>query len=301
MFPVRLHRFVRPLIFAAAMLFAGAAGATFHLWKIYQLYSNADGSVQYIMFETQVAGQQFVQDHFVVTQQGQTNHEYMFPKDLPGDSLSRNFLIATQGFADLGVLTPDYVVPNGFLFLPDGVVAFLGADALDYADLPTDGVRSLNRAGQINSNNWPTNYAGDSASLTAPVPTKRDPPTATAAVTGPITGRTLSVTMTPPANALNLNGSVFIAAWLPPSLGSGILLMSSSGGWTPFTSCNVAPEAQSGPLRATHQLPVVVAPTDLSALRGTLLFAAYGIGATVAAACTDMVSNLTISLANVLN
>ena len=296
----RFHRFMPALVLAACMFFANPAGATFHLWKIYEVFSSADGRVQYVMFESIATGQQYLQDHSFVAQQGMTTHEYVFPSDLPGDSGSRRFLIATQGFADLGVLKPDYVVPNGFLFLPDGAFSLLGADSMDYSSLPTDGVKALSRSGQLYINS-PTNFAGESVTL-APVPAARNSAPATAdTATGAITSRTLSVTMTPPANVVNLNGSVFFAALLPPALGSRIFLMSAAGGWTLFTTCNAAAEAQSGPLKATHRLAVFAAPTDLSALRGTQFFAGYGVGATVAAACADMVGNLTLSLAHTLN
>jgi len=296
----QLHRYIRLFIVAASLLFAGTAGAVFHLWRIYEVFSSADGNVQYVMFETIVAGQQYLQDHSFVAQQGTATHEFVFPNDLPGDSASRKFLIATQGFVDLGLLKPDYVVPNGFLFLPNGAFSMLGADSMDYSSLPNDGEHALSRSGQLYINS-PTNFAGQSVTL-APLPAaKHDPPAVAAVATGAITARTLSIAMTPPAGVVNLNGSVFFAALLPPALGSGIYLMSTAGGWTPFTSCNAAAEAQSGPLKVTHQLSVFAAPIDLSVLRGAQLFAGYGVGATVAAACADMVTNLSLSLAHTLN
>ena len=47
-------------------------------------------------------------------------------------------LVATQGFADLNVVKPDFVVPYGFLFLPSGSVR-LGMTEYRYDSLPPDG------------------------------------------------------------------------------------------------------------------------------------------------------------------
>ncbi len=55
-------------------------------------------------------------------------------------------LIATQGFAQLGLITPDYVIPNGFLPLTNGTINYAGVDHVSYTALPTDGVSALNRS-----------------------------------------------------------------------------------------------------------------------------------------------------------
>ena len=50
-------------------------------------------------------------------------------------------MIATQGFAALGVLAPDFVVPNNFINTSSGTVDFAGVDNIVYGagQLPTDG------------------------------------------------------------------------------------------------------------------------------------------------------------------
>ena len=55
-------RLVRILIFLL-LGYAGMAHAAFHLWKIDEIYSNADGSVQFIELKALSGGQQFLAGH----------------------------------------------------------------------------------------------------------------------------------------------------------------------------------------------------------------------------------------------
>jgi hypothetical protein len=73
-------------------------------------------------------------------------------------------LIATQGFAQLGIVAPDYVIPNGFLPLSNGTINYAGADQVTYTALPTDGVTALKRGGTTQQN-LATNFAGMSGSV----------------------------------------------------------------------------------------------------------------------------------------
>lgn len=184
--PMKMLRFLVPfLLFALAF----EAHATFHLWRIAQLYSNADGTVQYIELTAYAGGQQFVGGHTVVVTQGATSHSFTFPGNLPGDTAMtdgggyygggmttyKSMLIATQGFAALGIVTPDYVVPNGFLFTGGGTVTYAeGADAWTYGALPTDGRLALNRNGTTSANS-PMNFAGESGSVSVAAPTQPGP------------------------------------------------------------------------------------------------------------------------------
>lgn len=79
-------------------------------------------------------------------------------------------LIATQGFADLGVVTPDFIVPSGFLFVDGGTLNFAGVDGdvnyytVAYTVLPTDGTMSWNIDGSTGVNS-PTNFAGSTGTV----------------------------------------------------------------------------------------------------------------------------------------
>jgi hypothetical protein len=167
-------RILTAILFAAI---AFPANATFHLWYINEMYSNADGSVQFVEMKAAASGQQFIRGHTIRSTAGGTTHSYTFPTDLPGDSAEgsgdpgygyggyggemvyKTFLIATQGFAAGSTVTPDFVVPNGFLFPAGGTLVFgEGADTLSHGALPSDG-RSMTRDRVITAAS-PTNFAG---------------------------------------------------------------------------------------------------------------------------------------------
>jgi hypothetical protein len=115
---------------------AAAAGGFF---AIDEIYSNSDGSVQFVLMNnvdsTSLAGRTLVARNKVDT------HVYVFPNDLPAGAINHLFLVATQGFADLGLVKPDYIVPNGFLFYPTGAITI--GDEFAYTGLPTDGVHAF--------------------------------------------------------------------------------------------------------------------------------------------------------------
>lgn len=167
MFPSCWRWTLHVFAFAATTLFAQSASASFHLWQIAEIYSDTSGTVQYIELTTSASGQQFVNGHQVTASQNGTTHSFIIPADLPGDSSNHKFLIGTQGFASLGIVTPDYVVPNGFLFQPNGSVNFAGVDSMTYGALPGNGVNALDRGGTIVVN-APTNFQGATGTIGAP-------------------------------------------------------------------------------------------------------------------------------------
>jgi hypothetical protein len=145
---------------------SGAANATFHLFQISKLYSNADGTVQFIELSAFSGGQQFIAGHTITSaHSGDTTRTFTFPNNLPGDTANHSFLIGTQGFAALNVVTPDFIVPNGFLFTANGLVTYgEGADSFSYASLPTSGGLMLNRSGTTSAN-AAKNFAGATGSV----------------------------------------------------------------------------------------------------------------------------------------
>ncbi len=98
-----MFKYAIPWICAIALIAsAGTARATFHLWQLNEIYSNADGTVQFIELSTGASGQQFLARQTITSSQGATTHSFTFPSNLPGDTTGRTFLIGTTGFAALG-------------------------------------------------------------------------------------------------------------------------------------------------------------------------------------------------------
>lgn len=66
----------------------------------------------------------------------------------------------------MGIVTPDYIIPNGFLFTVSGAVNFPGmvGGEIDYASLPDDGIKSLNPDSSSGINS-PKNFAGNTGTV----------------------------------------------------------------------------------------------------------------------------------------
>jgi hypothetical protein len=160
------NHLARKLVLLALCLgLSGTADAAFHLFLINKLYSSADGSVQFIELSALAGGQQFTAGHTMTSTQGSSTKVFNVVSNLPGDTAGRTFLIATTGFAALGIVTPDFVVPNGFLFTTNGMVNWgEGSDTFAYAALPTSGGLMLNRNGSTSANSA-RNFAGASGSV----------------------------------------------------------------------------------------------------------------------------------------
>ena len=145
---------------------ANPSFAVFHLWQMTELYSNADGSVQFLELTALSSGQQFLTGHSLSVQGGGSLD---FDHDLGGDTSGRTFLVGTQGFAALGIVAPDYIVPNGFFPVGGGTITFgEGADRWTYGALP-GGNQSLLRNGQTAVNS-PTNFNRATGSVPASQP-----------------------------------------------------------------------------------------------------------------------------------
>jgi len=176
-----MKKHMRWVLAASLTLAAPAVWATYHTFQIDEIFSNADGTIQYVVLhETEgMDGQNRLAGRALTATQGTTRTQYFFQDDLPGSvcdsygcsmlspTAHAHVLIATQGFAALGLVTPDYVIPNGFIPLVNGTLDYAGADLLFYAALPTDGVTALKRTGALIPN-VATNFAAKSASVNAP-------------------------------------------------------------------------------------------------------------------------------------
>src|SRR5262249_21137343 len=103
------------ILATALTLFAGVASAEFHTYQIEQIFSNASGTVQFIVLHESQGStiENFLMGHNLTST---VPTSYTFPNNLPMTSTAfTRVLIATEGFAALGIITPDYVIPNGFI------------------------------------------------------------------------------------------------------------------------------------------------------------------------------------------
>ena len=156
------------LLVAAAAMFSPLSTASFHTFQIDEIFSNADGTVQYVVLRefAGFSGEQFLGGHTFTSTHAGVTKTFTFPGNLPSSATAgRKFLIATPGFAALGLVTPDYVFPaNGFLATDNGTLNYAGVDQLTYVTLPTDGVSAISRTGTVVPS-APVNFAGSSAGV----------------------------------------------------------------------------------------------------------------------------------------
>jgi hypothetical protein len=154
-----------------SLLLAPSAYAGHHRWDFSEIYSNGDGSVQYVeLFSANDNEPNF--NNITITSGANT---FTFAGNLPSTATANTWaLIATSGFAALpGAVAPDYVLPANFLSTSGGTLNYsAGQDVWIHGAVPTDGVNALQRDGS-SATNSPTNFAGASGSvdLSAPVPT----------------------------------------------------------------------------------------------------------------------------------
>ena len=161
------------LFCSAVLLFSCAtASAGSHNWWIHEIFSNADGTVQFIELkeccgtssEILLLGKWILSDT--------TTAQFVFPANLtPGTTADKHLLLATTGFAALpGAPTPDHIIVDNFFDLNADILTYLlympPTLTFGTGQLPTDGVTSLNQDLSTGVNS-PTNFAGETGSVDA--------------------------------------------------------------------------------------------------------------------------------------
>lgn len=175
-----MPRVIRTLAVTCLLLVAGVASASFHTWQIAELYSNADGGIQFVVLrESQgSAGENLLAGHaLTVTRTGGFAKTFVFPNDLPSsDTGNRYVLIATQGYVDaarsyaaFAAVMPDYVLPDQFLPTDGGTLDYAGVDSVSFGPLPVDGSLALYTplSGNYLDTNVARNFARASSTLPA--------------------------------------------------------------------------------------------------------------------------------------
>jgi hypothetical protein len=152
-----------------------SAEAGIHTWDVNEVFSNADGTIQFVELweangtpgETGVGNGTLSSD----TQSFSIGAGAVAPP-----TTNKYYLIATPAFAALpGAPTPDALIPEGsmvFFDVSGDTVSFGSFDSWTFGPVPTNGSDSLDRFTGPGANT-PTNYAGESGSVDAapaPVP-----------------------------------------------------------------------------------------------------------------------------------
>lgn len=164
---------------ALAMLACGAALAAEPSFQIVEVFSNADGTVQFVQLReaSGLNGQHALAGKTLTVTNGARTKTFTIPADLPHpQTANRSVLLATAGYVqvpfnypEFKAVIPDYIMPNQFLSADGGTVNFAGVDELSYAALPRDGFSAVYRSGNSPRDNNVQNYGGASTSL-PPVP-----------------------------------------------------------------------------------------------------------------------------------
>lgn len=143
-----------------------------HTWRINEVFSSADGTVQFIELIETCGGSG-------ETSMGSVDTNTSLPVDIanlaPGTSASKRILLGTSNLQSFGGPAPDYIIPANFFSLTGDTIQYIPYHNCSVASgtVPTNGTSSLNRAtGCLTSTcplnvavNSPTNFAGDSSPI----------------------------------------------------------------------------------------------------------------------------------------
>ena len=152
-----------------------SAHGSFHTWKVNEIYSNADGSVQFIELKESsgVNNQHLLPGHSITCAGAGVTNTFNFPANLPSSTTANKFfIIGTSNLAAMpGGLKPDYMFTNAgpFLSLTTGTLNFAsGNDVINYTNPPTDGSGAMIRSGATMiavTTNQPISFAPATNSL----------------------------------------------------------------------------------------------------------------------------------------
>lgn len=175
------------LLGTAIMLFSVAAAtdalAGIHTWDVREVFSNADGTIQYVeLFDAGAGGSETGVGNGSISS---SLHSISWSNGAVAPPTNgKSYLIATAGFAALpGAPVPDVIIAPAnvpFFDTAGDTVAFGGFDSFVFGAVPTNGTDSFTDVGGVATSgpNTPKNYAGDEGSVNAagaPVPSSSIP------------------------------------------------------------------------------------------------------------------------------
>ncbi|MDQ6630141.1 MAG: hypothetical protein M3Y82_00090 [Verrucomicrobiota bacterium] len=168
------NRFLASIAAIAVILLTNSSAyAAFHTWKVNEIYSNADGSVQFIEMKEASGfnGQNLLSGHSITCTGPAGTTTFNFSNLASSTTANKFFLIGTSNLVSVpGGLTPDFVFtnPGPFLSLNSGSINFAGVDVITYTNLPANGSGAITRSGSTliaTTNNSPVNFGGASNSI----------------------------------------------------------------------------------------------------------------------------------------
>ncbi|MDE0885649.1 MAG: hypothetical protein OSB70_08965 [Myxococcota bacterium] len=154
-----------------AIFWSGSASGGIHTWDIVEVFSNADGTIQYIeLLDLGTGGGEINIGNATISSSAQSHA--IGNGTVAAPTNGKFYLIATPDFAALpGAPIPDEILPPTAIpfFDISGDTLSVGLDSHTFGSVPTNGTDALTRAGTVVANS-PTNYAGVTGSVTAPGP-----------------------------------------------------------------------------------------------------------------------------------
>jgi len=141
-------RWLTPIIVCSVvLLWSGMpAWSGVHLWRVTELFSNADGTIQFIEMTTccgSAGGEIFLNNQHLSS----NSHDFIFPGNL-GPGTNHHILLGTAAFAALpGAPTPNHIIPANFFSTGGDTITFAVYDTMIFGagTLPTNGTSSLNK------------------------------------------------------------------------------------------------------------------------------------------------------------
>jgi cytochrome c553 len=166
---------LRTLTFSIAIII-GLAGApcvyAVDAWRIAEVFSSSDGSLQYIKLSTPSNNQDRLGGRQLRSfdANGVALQTFTFPANLTStQTADTSLLVATGAFSSVTQLHVDYVIPASFIPRDGGEIRLEGIDTLSYrkSQLPRNGTQALNRAGSAVTA-APVNRVGQTTAVAVP-------------------------------------------------------------------------------------------------------------------------------------
>ena len=137
----------------------------FHFWDINEIYSNSDGTRQFIELITSSNGQQFLSGHTITATSDGVLKTYTWTTSSPSPTANTKILLATTSMAAAsGFPTPDFAISDNFFVPTADTLTFNFGENSDIViingGIPIDGFNSVDDSGTEQTAS-PTNYAGE--------------------------------------------------------------------------------------------------------------------------------------------